>query len=209
MVLRTILAILLIGSLAQASNFIDADVDKATFGVFTQDKKPKGTAHLIKYNKKSYVISAAHVCREMADGVDDVVYLQDARFKFYKSKVIALRFSHNICIIKAPKGFRGGLEGSSRPIKNGERARYIGLTMLDQGVFDRWFRSGFKSFNSVAKGITLDFYELLAVPGNSGSAIIDINGKVIGLLIMSAPELSMAAAVPYSEVIDLIKDLEE
>jgi S1-C subfamily serine protease len=189
--------------------FLRDYVGSKVFRVLALNRSGGGTGFVVEApSGKSYIISNAHVCRSIK--TKDLL-LEDNNGKVIKSEVVKIDEDHDLCLIKAPKGY-SGLTVSEVTPRNGLLVYTIGYPLLGHLSVSKGevlktevtLRMVPVPKDEPCKGKKLDMsdnfmYVLLGIEalceftelntattnmiyrGNSGSPNVDIFGRVVGV----------------------------
>lgn len=158
-----------------------------------------GTGFLISHNGKTHIITNKHVCEGV--GIHKVLQVNSSVGIFIKSYKVSK--IHDLCAINAPAILGEGLEVGSQPFI-GQNIYMMGHPFLQP----KRLVSGFYFLTEevlVQKYLESYRMHISSFPGNSGSPILNIYGRVIGVLY--AGNSSDALAVPLKDLLIFIESL--
>lgn len=168
----------------------------------------EGTGFVIHHSRSAtFIITNRHVTELYTDPRD--CYITDAVHRHrYPFRILAEspRYGPDIALIKVEGIIGTPATFSSRQMPGaGERAHYFGFAerqaFFDSGTFNR--RSETRSINLEGAGAYVDLYDMVPFGGNSGSAILNDTGSIIGLYSHGdeyAGDMGMSVAIPGSLV---------
>jgi S1-C subfamily serine protease len=191
-----------------------------------------GTGFVVKVpNSDPVIMTNSHVCEGILKNSKSskILATQDGK-KFYV-KVIKIYRKHDLCAIEAPKGYSGLSVGSEPNI--GQLISIVGHPRLrpltisrGQIIGEDMVQIATKQVSSPdqcsrsEKAVAVPFYGILcvkeyaatstnarAMPGNSGSPVVDSLGRVVAVLFCSDNEIFDGGAVPLRFLQAFLLDL--
>lgn len=143
------------------------------------------------YIKNNIILSAAH-CVDMPEGISLVqLWIAQNNGMAEKAVVIKVDPSHDLSLLYTP------LEGSpvklARSVEKGEKCYVIGNPL---GMEDTITEGIVSKTNLVIKGLSATFIiiDAIVLPGNSGGAVVNSHGKLIGIVSMTTSILGTFGA---------------
>lgn len=205
-----------------ASNVVEAVTQKAgpsVVGISTtaavsnffggsSDSTDEGSG--IIYSKDGYIITNYHVISAAVESSSSTisVYLPSNPDKGIKASVVGYNIASDLAVIKIDKKGLPAIElGNSKKLKVGQYAIAIGspggmefMNSVSYGII-----SGLNRSLSVDNGSSMTLIQTDAAinPGNSGGALLDTNGKLIGVNSAKLVDTSfegMGFAIPVNSV---------
>ena len=176
-----------------------------------------GTAGLVEYRGKSYLVSNWHVCRNFKNG--ETKAKSDYYGAEYKVKVLVMSPEHDLCIMKAPA--TGGLK-LGKPVKYLSPVYTAGYpkSSRDRIVLSAGHRVGIEhvildygtagcpsTFTKTQKSCTHEFElqdtTLLGEPGCSGSPMVNSKGELVG--VFNSTSSGTLSALKLSDLYETFK----
>lgn len=181
-----------------------------------------GTAFQITYKKKKYILSNSHVC----DSFDTVVLIDTETSEKFTKRVIRTDRDMDLCLIEGLQDKPGLSLGN--PAYKGQPIAIIGhprgwSTVMTKGeIFDISVEEEVRDDSQILcmgenlrivptkdpkdPYVCLRKYEPVmrttaeVLPGSSGSAVVSLNGHVVGVVFMYYEDNQWSAAIPLSTV---------
>jgi len=166
-----------------------------------------GSGFSINYKGQSLVVTNKHVCNA-GRRWHKYIYYKDAKGILHIGKEYLISKTHDVCIIKA-KYVKHTLSIGSSTYSQQE-IFILGHPWGNDLVIRKGYINGIqnKAFGWIGiRRVDVFFLNLVAYPGNSGSAIVNYWGQVVGILFAGRPGAwTETYAVPLKE---LIKELDK
>jgi S1-C subfamily serine protease len=185
-------------------DYIRNKVGSRTYKLFHESRRGGGTGFLVKANSgKTYVLTNAHICGE--NGETHVMAEIPGKERQIRLRIIEVSEVSDLCLIEAPHDAKSGLKLASEVYPGQElavvghpklmpltlsRGQYIGngrISLLAHFGECKVENDNSKTLMSIFGPLCIKFYNagftnILALPGNSGSATVDFFGNVTGVL---------------------------
>ncbi|MBK8556414.1 MAG: trypsin-like peptidase domain-containing protein [Lewinellaceae bacterium] len=175
------------------------------------DGQRSGTGSGVIYSSDGYIITNNHVV-EFAD--DFLVTLHDNRE--FKARLVARDASTDMAVIKIDASDLPVIEiGNSDEVQVGEWALAVGNPFdLTSTVTAGIISAKGRDINIIKNGMAIESFiqtDAAVNPGNSGGALVDVNGRLIGInSAIATPNGTFAGysfAIPVNLVTRIIDDL--
>jgi S1-C subfamily serine protease len=191
-----------------------------------------GTGFVVKVpGGKTVLMTNSHVCEGIQKNSASSKILATQGDKKFYLKIIKIYRKHDLCAIEAPKGYRGLSVGSEPTI--GQLITIVGHPRLKpltlshgQIIAEELVQIPVKQVSHPSqcdagtKAMAVPFYGILcvktysttstnarAMPGNSGSPVVDSLGQVVAVLFCSDNEIFDGGAVPLRFLEAFLLDL--
>ncbi len=184
-----------------------------------------GTGFILNLDDNSQVmITNKHVCEAVIERLQEqgkapILWAHQDNGDKYKLKIIKISRKHDMCALTAPEGFSGLNVSSERDlfdkiyivghpllrplvVSSGRIIGREGIQIFEKEVSDPndCDRGDEVAFNGMSYGCikTQDAMETTAtaMPGNSGSPIVDFSGNVVGILFAGDNQMHFGDYVP-------------
>lgn len=184
-----------------------------------------GTGFAVKApSGEVYTLSNAHVCR-----IEGGLYTQLENGRRIKMKILEVSDSSDLCLLNGLKGFDGldlassvsigeelGLVGHPKlmplTVSRGQLIGYasalvlVGLGPCGEDMAPPTYSEQRTPFGvACIMDVNAGFTNVVALPGNSGSPVVNIFGNVVGVLFASDTDVYWGIMVPLKEVKSFLK----
>ncbi len=183
------------------------------FGQNTNDVKSEGSG--VIYSSDGYIITNKHVVDYAISYSGSVeVYLPDQTDKAVPATVVGYDAAYDLAVLKIDRtGLPAITTGSSADLVIGQHVVAIG----NPGGLEFMGSVSVGYLSGVSRSITVDTFQMNVLqtdaainPGNSGGALVDSEGKLIGITnskIVSEDFEGMGFAIPVDTVVEVCNDL--
>ncbi|MBL7828144.1 MAG: trypsin-like peptidase domain-containing protein [Saprospiraceae bacterium] len=173
---------------------------------FGYEQQPRsGTGSGVIYTDDGYIVTNNHVV-EFAD--EFTVTLHDNRE--FKARLVGRDANTDMAVIKIDAGNLSAIElGNSDEVKVGEWALAVGNPFdLTSTVTAGIISAKGRDINIIKGGRAIESFiqtDAAVNPGNSGGALVDVNGKLIGINSAIATPTGVFAGYSFAIPINLVK----
>ncbi len=185
---------------------------------FFGNQEATGDGSGVIYRKDGYIITNYHVISDAlisSSGGKIEVFLGSLESKPYNASVVGYNISADIAVIKiAAKNLPAIEIADSSKLKTGQFVVTVGnpggLEFMDSVTYG--VISGLDRVVSSDSTVSLIQTDAAINPGNSGGALVDANGKLVGInssKIVAEEFEGMGFAVPSNTVVDICKKIIE
>ena len=175
----------------------------------SSDKTGEGSG--VVYSADGYIVTNYHVIEEAVSAGDSAkieVFVGNKDTESYSAKVIGYNISYDLAILKIDAaGLVPAERGDSEELKVGQYVVTIGAPggLEFMGSVTYGIISGLDRVISTGSEVSLIQTDAAINPGNSGGALLDANGRLIGInsaKIVSEEFEGMGFAIPINTVVE-------
>lgn len=155
-------------------------------------------------SKGTYVGTAAHVCKsELGLPLMAMLFYEGKEIKVsnfkgqdFGAKIIDYDTTNDLCVLFVPKLFTPVLSVKQMSPEQGERVLTLGypLGLYSKGICHKF--EGFYDGETVIGKILVSAYSILARPGSSGSAIVNVKGEIVGIVLAGLDKINLTLSAP-------------
>lgn len=157
------------------------------------DQQGSGTAFLMRHNQRLVLVTAAHICENFL-GPSVFKPLIATKHGMLLTSVMAVDIENEVCLLEAPPELyrlRNGLMLASKHAKPGEALETIGFPAGQFKLIVHALQAGRREFEMDSKQLNLEALGHFAIPGQSGSPVLNAKKQVIGVLIIRYYDVSL------------------